>query len=148
VALAANQAKPLPDWSETDASAVISQLQSQIDSVGDEPVLVIHNPQLVTYHLLSVPNLVPEYEKVTLMEMAMVNNTAYLDQFENDLINHRFGLIITEPLTLNIQDWESSFAAENNAWIKYVNYPLTENYQPVLTIPELGIVVMKPNLQP
>ena len=48
------------------------------------PVLFINERQLVTFGDVRVP-LVPDYEAVTLMEMAMSGNQVYLDRFYDDL---------------------------------------------------------------
>jgi len=47
--------------------------------------------------------LVPDYELVTLMEMAMSGNMGYLDQFYADLHRQRFALIIARRQGTGIQ---------------------------------------------
>lgn len=94
------------------------------------PVLFINERHLLTFHKINIP-LVPEYEAVTLMEMAMSNNQAYLQQFYNDLQTHKFSAIITGKQNLGIKE-EGSFADENNIWNTKVSPFILCNYEPIM----------------
>jgi len=95
-------------------------------------VLFISERQLLTFGELDMP-IVPEYEKVFLMEMAMGNNEDYLRFFRQKLDEHAFVAIVSDPLSTNIQGSNRSFADENNAWVEQVVLPMLAEYQGVLT---------------
>ncbi len=123
----------------------LEDLQSMVAEAtanGGE-VLLISERQLLTFGSLEAP-LVDAYEKVFLMEMAMSGNPDYLGQFEEDLRNHRFALIITVPVQANIQDEEDIFGEENNAWVEHVNYPLACFYEQKLRLRDVRIEVLEP----
>ena len=93
-------------------------------------VLFISERHLLTFHEINLP-LVPGYEAVTLMEMAMSNNQPYLQQFYSDLRNHRFAAIVTAKLNVGIQE-EGAFAEENNVWNSRVSPFIQCYYEPVV----------------
>lgn len=95
-------------------------------------VLFISERQLLTFGELDFP-VVPEYEKVFLMEMAMGNNQEYLNLFQQKLEEHAFIAIISDPLSTNIQNSNHSFADENNAWVEQVVLPMLTEYEGVLS---------------
>lgn len=127
----ANAGGSLPVYNMTQADQGIARLQAALDNAASQggEVLFITERQLVTFDTVKHVKLVPEYEKVFLMEMAMANNQAYLDQFQNDLRTHRFSLIVSEVLNDSIQDQNYQFGEENNAWVTHVTRPLLEYYQ-------------------
>jgi hypothetical protein len=91
--------------------------------------------------------LVPQYEQVFLMEMAMAGDPNYLQQFYNDLESHRFALIVSDPLTSAIKDRDYRFNEENNVWVKRVSRLILCYYTPVLTMPKTRIQLLVPNSQ-
>ncbi len=95
-------------------------------------VLFISERQLLTFGELDL-KVVPEYEKVFLMEMAMGNNQDYLRGFQHKLEEHAFTAIISDALSANIQGSERGFADENNAWVRQVVLPMLAQYQGVLS---------------
>ena len=95
-------------------------------------VLFISERQLLTFSELDLP-VVPEYEKVFLMEMAMGNNADYLSLFRKKLEDHAFVAIISDPLSTNIQGSNRGFADENNAWVQRVVLPMLAEYEGVLS---------------
>jgi hypothetical protein len=127
----ANLSESLPGYNLAKVDQGLAQLQSALDAAPNQggEVLFITERQLVTFGTLKNIRLVPEYEKVFLMEMAMANNQTYLDQFLTDLRNHRFSLIVSEVLNNTIHDQNYNFAEENNAWVVHVVRPLLEYYQ-------------------
>ena len=84
---------------------------------------------LVTFGQINVP-LVPEYERVTLMEAAMSNNQPILSQFYADLQSHRFALIVSGKENLIVKE-DESFAEENNVWNERVSPYILCYYEPV-----------------
>jgi len=111
----------------SDLKRAIAVLQ---ENGGD--VLFISERQLLTFGELDLP-VVPEYEKVFLMEMAMANNQDYLSSFREKLEEHAFVAIISDPLSTNIQGSNRGFADENNAWVQQVVLPMLAEYEGVLS---------------
>lgn len=111
----------------SDLKRAIAVLQ---ENGGD--VLFISERQLLTFGELDLP-VVPEYEKVFLMEMAMANNQDYLSSFREKLEDHAFVAIISDPLSTNIQGSNRGFADENNAWVQQVVLPMLAEYEGVLS---------------
>ncbi len=123
------------------------QLVQAVNQAGQHgPVLFINERHLVTFHDVDVP-LVPKYEAVMLMEMAMSDNQAYLGHFYDDLKNRRFALIVAGKQNVDIKD-EGAFADENNVWNLRVAQPLLCYYQPltVITADESNIELLTPRL--
>jgi hypothetical protein len=109
----------LPDQAATEKGlSIITQRVEEASQQGE--VLMVSNRHLLTFHYFQGVPLVPDYERVFLMEMAMAGNAKYLGRLQEDLANHRFSLIITEPLYLKIKDETAEFGEENNIWIKQV----------------------------
>ncbi|HNB52161.1 MAG TPA: hypothetical protein PK530_09475 [Anaerolineales bacterium] len=119
----------------------IQEMVAEATANGGE-VLFISERQLVTFGLVQTP-LVDSYEKIFLMEMAMANHPA-LGQFEEDLRNHRFALIVTGLVQANVQDMEDQFGEENNAWVAHVNIPLACYYQQKDRLREVRVDVLEP----
>jgi uncharacterized membrane protein YhaH (DUF805 family) len=107
-------------------------------------VLFISERQLLTFNMIQGVPLVPQYELVTLMEMAMSHNMNYLNQFYDDLHHHRFALIVARKQGTSIQDTEESFADENNAWNTMIAARLLCEYEPVLTLQGTALQVYAP----
>ncbi|MQC26797.1 MAG: hypothetical protein DWG76_05030 [Chloroflexi bacterium] len=134
----------LPDTEVADAA--IAQIQEEVDWALENgmEVLFISQRHLITFRQIDAP-LVHEYEKLFLMEMAISENTAYLERFHKDIDNWRFGVIITDPLHSNLRDDEqNSLAAENNAWVRAVARPILCAYQVTQTFDELTLQVLQP----
>ncbi len=127
-----------------DALAQIRAMTADALAEGGQ-VLFISQRHLVTFGMVAAP-LVHEYEKLFLMEMAISNNDDYLSGFARAIDEHRFLLIISDPMNANIADDEEDvLAAENNAWVRSVARPVLCAYEPVVTYTELGIQLLKPN---
>ena len=91
---------PYPKYDEIKNENAYQQLVQAVNEMGKKgPVLFINERQLVTFGDVDVP-LVADYEAVTLMEMAMSNNQAYLNRFYGDLKNHRFAAIVAAKQNL------------------------------------------------
>ena len=111
----------------SDLKRAIAVLQ---DQGGD--ILFISERQLLTFGELDLP-VIPEYEKVFLMEMAMGNNQEYLRLFRQKIKSHAFIAIVSDPLSTNIQGSDRSFADENNTWVEQVVFPMLAEYESVLS---------------
>lgn len=123
----------------------IQQLVAEHTARGEE-VLFISQRHLLTYHMVDAP-LVHEYEKLFLMEMAISNNQPYLLRFWDNLEEHRFALIITDPLHDYIYtESQDDLAAENNAWVQHVSVPVLCAYDTLRLYPELGIEILQPRI--
>jgi len=142
-----NNLRPYQMIDHTTVWEDLQKVQALIDAVDPEDgeVLFIQNRHLLPLGLIKNVDLVPEYEKMFLMEMAMSQNEAYLKNFREDLETHRFALIVMEPINLMIQSSSDSFGEENNAWVQSVAQPLTETYHTILDLSENGMIIMAPN---
>ena len=125
---------------------VLSELSAEVESVGgpEAQVLFISERHLVTFETLEEVELIPGYEKVFLMEMAMSGTRSYLDGFHGALENQQFDLIVSDPLKIQFQGRTRAFGAENDAWVREVSYPVLCYYEPVFTISEAEVQVLKP----
>jgi hypothetical protein len=124
---------PYPKYKEAVIQAGYHQLVETVNDLGKKgPVLFINERQMVTFGDVSVP-LVPEYEVVTLMEMAMSGNQPYLDRFYNDLAGHRFAAIVATKQNRGIRE-EGALAEENNIWNSRISPYILCYYEPVLRV--------------
>ncbi len=136
-----------PNWAAEKAD--LPKLKQAVDQAiqNNGQVLFISERQLLTFHDLEAP-LVADYEKVFLMEMAMANNRPYLNQFYDDLRNHRFALIVSHPLKVNYQGGSHQFGEENDAFVSRVTEPILCYYQPAKKMTEVGLELLVPRAQP
>lgn len=134
------------DRADQALEAINSSAKSALEKGGD--VLLISERQLLTFGYLKGIPLVPDYEKVFLMEMAMANSPSYLGKFYQDLKSQRFSLIISEPLNTRYKTREKSFGEENNAWVKNVSEPILCYYEPIRTYRDLRLQLLRPRSQP
>jgi hypothetical protein len=104
--------------------------------------------QLLTFGYVTGVPLVPEYEKKMLMNEALSSNAAYFRPFYADLANHRFALIISDPLRTPIKDSSYQFGEENNAWVTWVSNPVLCYYQEEDTHKEVGVELLVPKSEP
>lgn len=127
----------------------IMTIQEEIDQVANngQEVLFISERQLLMFNTVSGVSIVPDYEKVFLMEMAMANNSNYLNEFYDDLRNQRYALIVSEPLKIIYQDRTNSFGEENNAWVKRVAEPILCYYEPITTIKPVRTELLVPKIE-
>lgn len=130
-----------------NALDTINWIVNNAQQKGDE-ALFIDERQLLTFNYVENTPMIPEYEKIMLMEMAMAGNAAYFKDFYKDLANRRFGLIISEPLFTKLQSPERAFAHENNAWVKWVSEPVLCYYEPMKKIREFKIHILIPREDP
>jgi hypothetical protein len=141
-----NSLVPLKNYDDESAWAVVDQIQNLINqntSENDE-VLFIDQRHLLTFDMIEGVDLVPEYEKVFLMEMAMANNEAYLTNFWREIEEHRFALIVSEKLTSRIRPSTDVFGEENNVWVERISKPLLNSYYTIFEFPEYNISILVP----
>ena len=124
---------PYPKYKEAAIQSAYQQLTETVNTLGKNgPVLFINERQLVTFGGVDVP-LVPDYEVVTLMEMAMSGNQPYLDKFYSDLAHHRFAAIVATKQNKGIRE-EGSLVEENNTWNSRISPYILCYYGPVLRV--------------
>jgi hypothetical protein len=126
---------------------VIQKFSSKAVRSGGEVVFITER-QLLTFHQISGVPLVAEYEKFFLMEMAMAGNRDYMEHFYDDLRNHRFALIITEPVLITARQANGKFGEEDQVWREKVNAYLYCYYLPVRYLREVDIYILAPRPSP
>jgi hypothetical protein len=114
-------------WNQSN----VEQLKALVEGANG-PVLFITERHFVTFKTINVP-LVPEYERVTLMEAAMGGNVQVLEQFYADLRGHRFAMIVSGKENLIIKE-DDTFAEENNVWNQRISPYILCYYEPVALI--------------
>ena len=124
----------------------IIEIQQNIESALNDggEILFLSERHLLTFENITGVALVPEYEKVFLMEMVMAGNERYLSAFQDDIRSQRFDLIITEPLFENYKERGESWAEENNVWVNAVSVPILCHYQRQATFPEYSVHIYAP----
>ena len=125
---------------------VLSALQERVDQVNAQggEILFITERHLISMGMLENVTLVPEYEREDLMEMAMANNEEYSRQFQTDMENQRFALIVVDPLNYKFLESDRSFWEENNVWVGYAMRPILCNYRLEDVFPEDEIALYVP----
>src|SRR4030042_3475832 len=129
------------------ALQTISSATQQVAQLGGE-VLFISQRHLLTFDTIQNVPLVPEDELAFLMEMAMSDNTAYLDAFHTDVSHQRFAMIVSDPLVIQYQGREHSFGEENDAWVERVSDPVLCYYEPTISVEAAGVILYTPRLNP
>ena len=137
--------QPRFSYDKVPAQADFDILRSIVEDAANQggEILFISERQLLTFHMVDGVTLVPEYEVVTLMEMAMSRNQSYLDQFYKDLSDHRFAVIISRNQR-PVRKENEPFAEENNVWIDSVTKPILCNYDKNLLLEFSNILVLVP----
>jgi hypothetical protein len=130
VCFAIGLGKPLRSYDMERAQRALDQVKSIVEPVADGggEVLLISQRHLITFGNLRTVDVIPEYETVFLMEMAMSRNRDYLDQFQAELKAHEFDMIVVDQLSTQIQGRDHNFAEENNAWVEEVSRPILCHY--------------------
>ncbi len=141
--------KPLSLPSDEIIHNSIENIQNRINEKKETgEILFIDQRQLLTFSEIKNVDLIGEYEKKLLMNEALSNDQAYFDLFYQDLKEHRFVLIITEPTRIIYQSDENNFGEENDAYVKWVSEPLLCYYEPLETFQEVGIELLVPRISP
>lgn len=140
----------LPERDFVAAQAALQTINTatqQVDNRGGE-VLFISQRHLLTFNKIQNVPLVPEDELVFLMEMAMSDNRAYLDAFNQNISSQRYSMIVSEPLVIQYQGRSHSFGEENDAWVQRVSEPMLCYYQPAVKLDSVGVVLYTPRPNP
>lgn len=130
--------------------SVLASLQDYVDRINaeDGETLLISQRHLISMQMLKNVELVHEYEREDLMEMAMANNEFYLAEFRKDMQAQRFALIVVDPLNYNILSRNKGFSEENNAWVKRVMRDILCNYREEVVFAEDNIALYVPQEEP
>jgi len=140
----------LPKWDYPAAQAALQTINSETQQAvkrGGE-VMFISQRHLLTFKDVQNVPLVPEYELVFLMEMAMSDNAAYMDAFHTDISNQRFAMIVSEPLVIQYQGRTHGFGEENDAWVARISEPVLCYYEPAIKLDSVGVILYTPRLNP
>ncbi len=141
---ACKDVRPYLTYDHEAVNTALQVLKDQSERAsGDGEVLFMYQKQLLAFGYIDVP-LVPEYENVFLLDMAMSETEVYLDKFYNDLCQHRFSLIVSEYQPQGLQGSTHGFGEENDAWYNAITQPLLQTYQLDSRIPEAGIELYFP----
>lgn len=148
ILFAIGQGDPPQKRNRQTAEAGLLRLQQIVDQAGEEDgeVLFIDHRHLIAFGLLEDVAMVPEYDKVLLMEMAMSGNSAYLQRFGADLEAARYHTVVANSLNTAYKDREEAFAEEDNAWTRQVTTRLVQHYEKAETI-DIGssrLVILEP----
>jgi hypothetical protein len=135
-----------PTYDAIKTKAVLESLQNHVNDTNAKKgeILFITQRHLISMHMLKGVTLVPEYEREDLMEMAMGNNTDYLNRFRADMESQRFALIVVDPLNFNLMTRNRSFADENNVWVRRVAKQILCNYRQEAVFAEDDIALYVP----
>jgi hypothetical protein len=136
----------LPAYDPAQAQATLTALQHRVDSVNAQggEILFITQRHLIAMKMLDHVQLIPEYEREELMEMAMAKNETYLQNFRSQLESHRFAAIIVDPLSINFVGEGDAMGAENDAWTRYVGKRILCTYQQAEIFPADRIAIYVP----
>lgn len=115
------------DYQTADLTAIKADLDTLKNLPGE--ILFISERQLLVFDDLKDIDMVADYEKVFLMEMAMAGNKSYLSDFYSKLGKHHYKAIVIDSVATNIQDSSRAFNEENNAWVREVLVPILMFYR-------------------
>jgi len=134
-------------YDSSRAAAELSTLRQEVLTYGEDgEVLFMYERHLLTFGMMPGVSLVPDYEVVTLMEMAISGNGAYLGRYYEDLEAHRFSAIVAHPQNLGVETGD--FIEENDAWSRLVGQPLLCQYKPALTLEYSKVQILVPRERP
>jgi hypothetical protein len=143
---------PIPERNRDQSERVLQEIQSAIDPSqdGGGEVLFIAERHLLTFDFVQGIELIPEFEKVFLMEMAMSGNEPYLSALKRGLEDRRFSVIVSDPLRIQFQGRQRAFGEENDAWVQHVSIPILCHYVPVFesAAPPVQILLPKDDQTP
>jgi hypothetical protein len=152
-----SQSIELPSWdlsrigeslgalSELDAVEALATIRTEVAAAAEEgEVLFMDQRQLLTFGEISGVPLVMDYELKHVMNQAMGHNERYFEQFRRDIENHRFSLIVSDPLYIGFQGSKVPFGEENDAWVQEVTIPILENYEPIERLDKVLVWLLVP----
>jgi len=129
------------------AERVLDRIQLYVDQAGakEGEILFVTQRHLITFDIIERVELVHDYEKMILMEMAMAGDQAYLDMFAKDLEARRFSLIIHGRLPVRVKKVEKhALAEESNVYLDRVGALILCYYELEEEIIEAGINLFVP----
>jgi hypothetical protein len=135
------------DAEQAQRALAIVQENAQNAAYEGGEVLFISQRHLLTFNMVQDVPLLPEYETVFLMEMAMSGNRTYLEDFQNDLREGKFGLIVVGTLEKTYQGRSHAFGEENDAWVREVSEPILCYYTVVKTLNSPRLQFLVPTLE-
>jgi len=130
-------------YDRVSSQAALTAIQQRVDATEGE-ILFINQRHLIAMQILEGVTLIPEYEREDLMEMAMANNLAYLERFEQDIASQRFAAIVVDLLRFNYLGSNYAMGEENNAWVRRVVRPVLCWYREDETFPADRVVIYVP----
>ena len=135
-------------YDSAGAQTVIGEIQARVDDANaqGEEILFITQRHLISMHMLNDVEMIPEYEREELMEMAMGNNQEYLQIFRADMESQRFTAIVVDPLSYRLLGKYYAFGEENNAWVRRVMKHILCNYQEAMIYPEYQVAIYVPQV--
>ncbi|NPV56431.1 MAG: hypothetical protein HPY76_07160 [Anaerolineae bacterium] len=143
-------AQPLEMPSTAVAEGALADINRFVDDSRSGEILFMDQRQLLTFGYVPDVPLVPQYEKKLMMDKALADSAGYFDGLYADLAQHRFTLIVSEPLWTSFQGatYEYGFGDENDAWVKWVSIPVLCFYEPVETNMTVGFQLLQPRQGP
>lgn len=144
-----NSVKPLALPDDSTVNEALASIQAAVDEKKETgAILFIDQRQLLTFGQIEDVPLYGEYEKKLMMNEAMSSNAEYFDPFYRDLQEHKFVLIVNEPINITYQEDDYNFGEENDAYVKWVSEPLLCYYEPLQTYAEVGVELLVPRTSP
>ncbi|BAJ62649.1 hypothetical protein [Anaerolinea thermophila] len=144
------EGRPIPVLDKARAEFELSLLKSYLKPAveNQQPVLFIWQRQLLTFHQIEGLRLIFPYETIDLMEYAMSDNRAYLQQFYDDLCHQRFAVIVSAQQNIVFKSPQDTFPEENNVWVTRVTIPILSYYKPLDTLDQSGTQILIPKENP
>lgn len=131
--------------SEKDAKEALASIRYEVSKAADKgEVLFLDQRQLLTFGEITDVPLVMDYELKHVMNQAMGQNSNYFELFRRDLENHRFSMIVSDPLYIVFQGSKVAFGEENDAWVEQVTIPILEYYEPVAKFDKVLVWLLAP----
>lgn len=141
--------KPLALPDDSTVNEALVSIQTTVNEKKETgAILFIDQRQLFTFGQIEDVPLYGEYEKKLMMNEAMSSNAEYFDPFYHDLQEHKFVLIVNEPINITYQEDDTNFGEENDAYVKWVSEPLLCYYEPLETYTEVGVELLIPRTSP
>jgi hypothetical protein len=140
------QGGPVTFYDYPRAAYEVNVLKGEIQPVLQRggKVLFIWQRQIETFQMIGAVPIIPDYETVDLMEMAMSDNRPYLERFYADLRQGKYDLIITMKQGVTYQGPDEAFPEENNVWVRQVQAPLMTYYEEVRSLDYSRTLILKP----
>ncbi len=129
-----------------NALLTIQEFADQTISDGGK-VLFIAERQLLTFEEIHNIPLLPEYERMDLMEMVMGGNEDYLAEFRQRIENQEYALIVSEPLVVKYKGRGKQFGDENDVYVRQVTEVVLCYYEPVKRISKFPIQLLVPRAE-